>query len=85
MDGHASIVARNMSGTFGAVCGGYPGQYVAVKDHASIDVAGSSARMWGGGILAHNLSFTGAFNVRTESNSHVPRVVRAHFTSRSRE
>lgn len=54
--GNASIITRNATGDTlgGALCGGYSGQTLTVRDNATIDVADSHSRLYGGAIMAHN-------------------------------
>lgn len=67
VDGNASIIAHNMTGgeLGGALCGGYPGQTLSVSGTVLIDVTGSTSKLYGGAIMAHNISLgPGAFAVR---------------------
>ena len=64
--GNASIFARNVTGggLAGALCGGYPHQNLTVSGTATIDIEKSTGGLYGGALLAHTLTFSGAFKVR---------------------
>eukprot|EP01043_Picozoa_sp_COSAG02_P031390 COSAG02_NODE_2046_length_10017_cov_3.000403_10_plen_359_part_00 len=71
LDGNAAIVMHNTSaGVAGGALGGcYPNQNIVMRDSAVIDVFGSRATQTGGALFAHNISFTGASQVRLRDSA----------------
>ena len=63
---NASVYARNMHGKMlgGALCGGYPHQAMILSGTASVDLQDSRAKLYGGAVLAHNISVMGSASLR---------------------